>query len=141
MAGGVLSDLGRTNWLATLKVALARGFFSGIIWSVAMLATGSLTPLLALAYIVAWPFAVVPLSICMSFIARPLSWLADVLGENIAGTVVGVTAGCLAIIGSALVAPGDPFVYLVNRQFPRLLDVVDFKFFNFQPLILILNPE
>lgn len=42
---------------------------------------------------------------------------------------------------SALTCIGDPIVYLVNRQWPALLNISHLNFFNFQPIIFISHPD
>jgi len=58
------------------------------------------------------------------------------------GLGIAVLAGNIMLWMLALaVAIGDPLVYALNRQFPDLLEVRDFKFFNLQPTLFVFKDD
>ena len=132
MAAMTFSDLGRVNWLATLKVALARGFFAGIVWSLLVSITPSSEPTTLLAT-AAFPFGWAIFAIPTAFFVLGVGWIG--------GMFVPLFGAMCNLIGSALVCVGDPIVYVLNRTFPSLLNIADFKFVTFEPMLFITHPE
>lgn len=126
------ADLGRVYWPSTAKVALARGFASGLVFAVLSLTFGPPSPDGAGAALM-WPFG-------MAVLALPMGLFCHLAGK-IAGTFIPLMGAFFLIIGSLIVCLGDPLVYFVNRRWPQLFDVADFGFFNFTPLLFIMHPE
>ena len=132
MAGMAFSDLGRVHWLSTLKVALARGFFAGLIWTVILYFDQITSPDSALT-IISMPFLWALIAIPMALFVQGLGWIG--------GMFIPLFGLFCTVIGSSMVCVGDPFVYILNRFFPALLNVTDFKIMNFAPVMFILHPE
>ena len=115
---GLANKLRSIAWSATLKLALARSIASGAI------------------------FAVVLPRIEPTFLWWEImfSW---VVGMTPALVLVYLMSLVFAPIGLAFafmvlaIMVGDPLVYLINRLFPRVLDVVDFKLLNFKAFIIV----
>lgn len=120
-------DLGKVHWPATLKVVAARGFASGLLLALVPLSAGMIG--MALLY----PFA-------MAILALPLALLIYFAGK-VSSMFVPAVGAMVQFIGALVVCIGDPIVYFVNRQWPALLNVADFKFFNFRPMIFVTNPN
>src|SRR5688572_12346118 len=115
MTGMTMSDLGRVQWLPTLKLALARSVASAAVLTVVMALFGGQQGAGALfGFFLYWAVA--------SAIAVPLTSLAikAVCAMMAAmGLGIGVLAGNIMLFFLALaVASGDPIVWLVNRRFP-----------------------
>lgn len=145
MTDFAFSDLGRVHWGSTLKLAVGRAFFSGIVLAVFMLITSSGGPgqlpvaeLLAIPII--WAILGPVFSTGMHFAGRIFSFFADAI-PGIVGDVIGWVALSFLVMGSLLMAAGDPIVYFLNRQFPDLFNVADLRFFNFRPMIFITFPD
>ena len=125
-----LSDLNRVYWPATAKLAVARGCAAGCVLALlglVMSPTSSEAPVVLL-----FPLIVAVVSLPLRLGAYVSSFI-PLIGGFVALT-------CL-LFGALLTTIGDPIVYLVNRQWPQLLDIADFKFFNLDTLILIFHPE
>ena len=120
-----------TDWDLTLRVALTRGFFTGIV-IVALSFFGSAPPLWLIPLIPPmWALAAVPLGLFLNVVALAISMIPG------SGIVVGATM----LVGSLAVCAGDPAVYLLNRTYPGLLAVRDMKLFNFSPMFFVLKPS
>jgi hypothetical protein len=133
MSDFALSDLKRVYWPATGKIAVARGFASGLVFAVInlfMLPTYDASTIGGLLF---FPIA-------MAVFAIPLGLFCNLCGR-VAGAFIPLMGAFFNIIGSLIVCLGDPLVYFLNRKFPALFDVADFKFFNFTPLLFITHPE
>lgn len=126
------SDLGRVNWLSTLKVALARGFFAGLVWLV-LTSLGS-------SGVERTPIDMATFPLMWAVLAIPLALFVQAVGWVIGGFIPPFQLFC-NILGSAMVCLGDPFVYVLNRLVPGLLDIADFKLMNFAPMMFITYPE
>ena len=126
------ADLGRVYWPATAKVAVARGFAAGLVFLVLNLVMSGASQI-NIAGMLTFPFG-------MAIFAIPIGLFCHMAGK-IAGMFIPLLGAFFSIVGSLIVCMGDPLVYLVNRQFPQLLDVADFGFFNFTPLLFITHPE
>lgn len=128
-----LSDLRHVHWLGTIKLALVRGFFAGII-------------ILIIQTI--WPAGMEPRT-TTEFITFPLFWAVGAVPFALfvqgVGWAIGAAVPLFGVftgwLGSLMVCLGDPIVYLINRFFPSLLGVADLHFINFQPIIFITQPE
>lgn len=126
------ADLGKVAWPATIKLALARGFFSGLM--IAIIQNIVLSDQAGAAS----AFLIVPLG--MAVLAIPIGLLCLLVGK-VASLFVPALGLFFRAIGALAVCLGDPLVYLLHRQFPDLFDIADFRFFNFTPLIFITDPE
>ncbi|MBK6299270.1 MAG: hypothetical protein IPF48_15890 [Sphingomonadales bacterium] len=129
-----LSDLNRVYWPATAKLAVARGCAAGCVLALlglVMSPTSSEAPVVLL-----FPLIVAVVSLPLSLALRLGAYVSSFI--PLIGGFVALT--CL-LFGALLTTIGDPIVYLVNRQWPQLLDIADFKFFNLDTLILIFHPE
>lgn len=132
MAEFQLSDLKRVYWPSTAKVAVTRGFCSGLVIAVLqnlMAPPGSGAAMM---------FLLMPFGLAV--LAIPIGLFCQAAGR-VMGMFVPALGAFFSIVGALVVCLGDPLVYLLNRQFPALLDVADFKFFNFTPLLFITHPE
>ena len=132
MTDMTFSDLGRVHWLSTLKVAAARGFFSGLVWQVLMAFGPSPSPM-SVVEIVTFPFIWAVIAIPLALFVQGVGWIG--------GMIIPLVGVLCTVLGSAVVCVGDPFVYILNRFLPALLNVADLKFMNFQPMMFILHPE
>ena len=124
-----LGDLRHVMWLATLKLAVARSFMSAMIIGLAMLVTGA-PAADALAVSAIWTVGA-PVGLPLAFLGyKGMNAIFDSMAVN------------LFIWSTALMsAIGDPLVYVLNRQFPDLLQVKDFKLFNFIPAIFVFDVD
>ena len=145
MSDFAFSDLGRVHWASTLKLAVGRAFFAGVVLAIFMLATSTGGParppvgeLLAIPFI--WAIIGPVFSAGMHFVGRAFGFIGDMAG-GIVETVFGLMAVALMFMGSLLMAAGDPIVYFLNRQFPALFNIADLRFFNFRPMIFITYPD
>ena len=126
------ADLGRVYWPATAKVGLARGFASGLMWLLLNLVlSGGQGANLA---------GILVLPLGMAVLAIPMGLFCHLAGR-IAGAFIPLMGAFFNLVGSLMVCLGDPLVYFFNRRFPHILDVADFGFFNFTPLLFITHPE
>lgn len=120
------SDLGRVYWPSTTKLALCRGFCAGLVWAaIASIGPAGSTeiPLLVVPFV--WAFMAVPMGLVL----------------QIAGMLAPIVGGWLSIIGALFVCIGDPLVYVINRSWPGVLDIADFRLVNFRPMIFVLLPD
>ena len=134
MAEFHLSDFNRVYWPATTKLAIARGFAAGCV--LALIGLIMSPPGGQLAATLAMPFVVAAISLPAGLGLRLAAYISSFI--PFLGGFVALT--CL-FFGALLTTIGDPIVYLINRRWPELLDIADFKFFNLDTLILILQPE
>lgn len=131
MDDSVRADRRSIDWAATAKLTLARALASALVWSV----------------------------LAVAFKAVPMGHIAGVFGQLLLAIAVGaplyhgvvrgvratlggipfVTLACnLLLVGtSILAAAGDPIVFALNRQFPDLIGIADFKVVNFVPAIFV----
>lgn len=124
------SDLGRVNWMPTLKLSLARGFFAGMVWAIVTSFGDNGPPIgQALAMPFIWAILIIPMALFTQLLGLFLGMIIPALG------------GLCNILGALMVCMGDPIVYLLNRSFPRLFDIADLGFFNFMPMIFITHPD
>lgn len=72
-------------------------------------------------------------------IVAPLYYLMVKAVGRVLGGIPFVTLACnlLLLATAVLVAIGDPIVFAINKRFPELLDVADFKFFNLVTAIIV----
>ena len=145
MTDFAFSDLGRVHWGSTLKLAVGRAFFAGVVLAVFMLVTSASGPakppvgeLLAIPFV--WAVIGPVFSTGMHFAGRIFFFIGD-MADGIVETIFGLMAACLLVMGSLLMAAGDPIVYFLNRQFPALFNIADLRFFNFRPMIFITYPD
>lgn len=129
-----ISDLNRVYWPTTAKLAVARGFAAGCVLALVGLIMSP--PAGELAAIFAMPFVIAAISLPISLALRLAAYISSFIPYL--GGFVALT--CL-FFGALLTTIGDPIVYLVNRRWPELLDIADFKLFNLDTLIMILQPE
>lgn len=130
-------DLPRVAWGPTFKLALARGVASGLVISVFMLANmqggGGIAE--AAGFFVFWALCSGIGGLAYQFFLRGmmlvLGWVP----------FVGLGVAILQFTISLLVACGDPLVFIVHKSSPRLLDVREFGFFNFETFIFVVRDE
>lgn len=132
MSDMTFSDLGRVHWLSTLKVALARGFFAGLVWLVVTSLGPSATERSVLEMAM-FPLMWMVLAVPLALFVQGVGWIG--------GMIIPAFGLFCTVLGSAIVCVGDPFVYILNRMVPQLLDIADFKIMNFQPMMFITHPE
>lgn len=138
---GFFSNLRRTNWLLTGKLALARGFATGIVAMIITIATGGLTsgggPEMMLVTFTA-PLWMALLSPAIGLGFQLFGQALSLGGDNIFFSIPALAA---FVCGWVFTALGDPIVYIVNRMVPDLLNLADFGLFNLNAFMLVLNPE
>lgn len=122
-------SLGSVNWAATAKLALVRGIAASLVWCVVMV---FLLPAAAL------PGFFIQ-NILGLVIGAPLFHLLVRGVHRVLGGLpfVGLVCNILLFVTALTVAVGDPIVFLLNRQFPELLGLADFKFINLVPAIFV----
>ncbi len=125
-----LADLGRVLWTTTLKLALARGFASGMVWAI-VTSLGPNTP--SLNALIMWPPIWAVAAIPIAFLTQTFGWLL--------GNFIPLLGAALNYFGALFVCIGDPLVYLLNRAVPNALNVADLSFFNLQPVIFVTFPD
>lgn len=123
-------DLGRVDGVATAKLALARGLASAPVWCVVALAMKVPFGSLPVLFIQLVPAIV---------IGAPLYHLIVRGVRAVLGGLpfVGLACNLMLLACSLGVAIGDPIVFALNKQFPELLGVTDFKLFNLVPALLV----
>ena len=133
-----LSDLQRVQWLPTLKLAVGRGVASGLVITLLMLLSGGLKEAGvggAVGFLLMWSLT--------SFIGAPgVALMIRATNAVFMGMGLGIAvlAGNLILLMLSLaIACGDPIIYLINRRWPQLFEVADFKPFNMQLTIFVLN--
>ena len=127
------SDLGRVQWGPTIKVGLARGFFSGLVLAILISLSGGPANESA-GTVFAIPFFWMIFGIPFALGIRLMATIAGAVG-------VPVMEAMMLITNSLFICIGDPIVYFINRSKPELFGVADFNFFNFVPMMFILNPD
>lgn len=140
MSNFELSDLGRVSWMPTLKLAAGRGFVTGGLLSIFLLAGAMSSPLGGLSHgqsqlgtALMAPFAWAILGPALAIFYWAIGWL---VGKFVPGL------GSLISLASALVICwGDPIIFFLNRAYPRLFNVADLRFFNLRPMIFVTQPS
>lgn len=123
-------DLGPVNMAATLKLSLARGLAAATVWCVVMLFLHA-------------PLGSIPMQFLMMVptiaIGAPLYQLMVRGFKAVLGGLpfVGLACNLILLICALVVAVGDPIVFAVNKRFPDLLGIPDFKPFNLVPAIFV----
>ena len=124
------SDLGRVLWGTTVKLALARGFAAGIVWTVLVSFGPTPVPIEAiLIWPILWSVCAIPLSLTIYVVALAVGSIVPLLGTF------------LTFFGSLFVCAGDPLVYTLNRHAPYILNVADLGFFNLRPVVFVTYPD
>ena len=119
----VIDKLSNIAWAATVKLALARGISSGLVFAVVgSLADPSFEPIPIFFGWAIFSLAFVGIFQLMAMMRFP-------------------GAGIASFLLSLLIVAGDPIVYVFNRIFPAILNVADFKILNFNALMLVHHPE
>lgn len=129
------SDLGRVHWGATIKLALVRGFAAGVVWPIIMTAFGPPVPsnLESIGIFLIIPFA-------WAVGAQPYAIIFHVVGR-LFGLFIPLLGPFIALVASLMICVGDPLVYILNRYFPRILNIADLRFMDFHPMIFITHPD
>lgn len=133
-----ISELRNVDWAATLKLALIRGFASALV----LVVVGGMLGMFsgpqgggiggALGFLFFWT---VGASVGGIFYIWMLRAIAATLGKAV-GIVVTVST-IMQFLVVLMVAAGDPLVYFLNRSYPQLLDLADFKLFNMVAVIFV----
>ncbi len=122
------ADLGRVYWPSTVKLALCRGFCSGLVWAAVISLVPDPTPHAE-----------------MFLLIVPLVWMffAGLVGLalSLSSIIVPIVGSWLNLLGALFICVGDPLVYVVNRVWPGVLNIADLRLFNFRPLIFVLLPD
>lgn len=132
MAGFQLSELSKVYWPGTAKLGLMRGFCSGLVFAMIQLFMAPAGEA-GIGNLLILPLA-------MAVFAIPIGLFCHVCGK-VAGMIIPALGAFMRAVGALAVCLGDPLVYLVNRQFPQLLDVPNFGFFNFTPLVIVTDQD
>ncbi len=122
-----VDTLSNIAWFATIKLALARGFASGLV-----LAAFSATQGNSIAEVMGVPFMWAIFSLFMF-------GLVYLLAKILSGVLPLINL--LPLLLSLMIIVGDPIVYVFNRMFPKILDLTDFKILNFNAIIIVYHPE
>lgn len=125
------SDLGSVDWAATAKLTVARAVSSAMVWSVVGMMMKS-APLGTMAGL--FVQLVLALAIGAPLYHLIVRGVAKVLGGL---PFVGLACNLMLLACSVMVAIGDPIVFALNKRFPALLGVTDFKLFNLVPAIFV----
>ena len=128
------SDLGRVQWGPTIKLAVARGFFSGCVFAILII---SLVPgpkassevLQVLFTPIAW-----------GLLALPMVGLLYVFGK-VVSSFIPLFGIWTHLITSLMICAGDPIIFFINKQFPALFNVSDLRIVNFRPMIFVTDPD
>ncbi|MCX6857772.1 MAG: hypothetical protein NTV80_23045 [Verrucomicrobia bacterium] len=117
-------------WGATLRLHFTRYFAGGLIFGIA----GSVAnhhPDLIGAGIVTSPFVAL-YALALAIVGKITSIFLDDLAK--------VIVGLLSFFLLPFMICGDPLLWLLRRQFPRLVPVEKFSFINFKAVIFALDP-
>jgi len=125
-----IADLRDVDWPATVKLAVIRGFASALVLVILGASLGMFSGPGggfggAFRFLLFWTFGAAIGGVVYIWLCRAI---AATLGRAV-GLVVTVST-LLQFLVIALVAIGDPLIYILNRQVPQLLDLADFKLFN-----------
>ena len=133
-----ISDFRSVDWGATIKLAVIRGFAS----AVTLVLVGAILGMFsgatggglsgAFRFLLFWTFGAAIGGIVYIWLLRAIS---ATLGQAV-GLVVTVCT-LLQFLVILLVAIGDPLVYAFNRYVPQVLDLAEFKLFNFVAVIFV----
>jgi hypothetical protein len=125
------TGLGSVDWGATAKLTLVRGLSSAVVLCAAATTMKGIP-------IGDIPGLFVQLVIAIT-IGAPLYHLIVRGIRSILGSLPFVSLACSLILlaCSVMVAIGDPIVFAINKRFPELLGIADFKLFNFVPAIFV----
>lgn len=138
------ADLGRVHWPSTLKLVVGRSFFSGLVLSVPVLLwhVSHASLHLGAVDVLMIPFLWVVLGplLSLSIWATGLA-MGSVEKLGLAGAALAVLGACATLISSTLMCLGDPIVYWLNRHYPWLFRVANFRFLNVCPLVFVTFPE
>ncbi len=117
-----VDTLSNIAWFPTIKLALARGFSSGLVLAVVMSWQSPSFDAVFIPFY--WAIFSLLLFGTVHLLSKviPFLWMASFLL-------------------SLMIIVGDPIVYVFNRIFPKILDLADFKILNFHPLIIVYHPE
>jgi hypothetical protein len=127
-------------WGPTLKLGVARGVSAGVVLGVLILLFHP-APIVARATLAGMGLLVMPL---YCFVGFPINYFVFKGVASLIGAFTSEAYGRLVwsffrFFLTAIVAIGDPIVYLVDRAAPQLFNVADFKPFNFHAVIFILK--
>lgn len=130
-----LQDMGRVEWGSTFKLAFARSLAAAAVWAIVLAATGA-----RLDFVLAFFLA----ALFLPFAALMQHGVIGAMRAVFRGLGIGV--GVLAcnfaqLATSIAVAIGDPIVFILNKQFPHVLNIAEFKFLNLESVIFMLRDE
>lgn len=138
-----MPDWSKVAWGPTLKLGIARGAAAGAVLGILILLFHPL-PFPERAEFAATGLLVMPL---YCFIGFPgmyfiLKGVASIIGGITGSESYGrLVWAFFRFFLTAIVAVGDPIIFLINRAAPRLFNVENFKLFNFEAVIFILKAE
>jgi len=130
MADQLATDLGPVNWGATAKLSLARGVAAATVWCVVMLFMHAPLGSIPRQFILLVP----TIAIGAPLYHLMVRGIKAVLGGL---PFVGLACNLILLICALVVAAGDPIVFALNKRFPDLLGIADFKPFNLVPAIFV----
>jgi hypothetical protein len=122
-----IRDFSLIRWKATAQVNLIRAALAAPVWGLVALFSGEpkLFFVYTLLFVVMYVVVFVPISIAAS-------WLMSLRVPFV---------GWVWLVLSLLVAVGDPFTAILARKRPDLVPIEDFRFFDFSPIIFVLDDE
>lgn len=130
-----MPSFSQIDWLSTLKVTLARGLASTLVFVIVLVVAAPGYPIheANVGFLVGWPFMAVITATIMHFTIKACGYIFSISGHV---PIMDLIITAMLFIASLLVACGDPIVYFVNRS-TNLLNITGFKIFNFVPLFII----
>lgn len=136
MAFSFKQDWRAIQWGATLQVLLVRSVAAGIVWGVVSMCMGVKDPP-GFALPLLFPLIFVPMLLGMVLLGKVVSAVLGVIGLEAVGMFV---FGCLSLIAMIFIIVGDPLVFFLRIQAPRLVPVEKFNFLNFTAIMFVLDP-
>jgi hypothetical protein len=140
MTGIALSDMRHVLWGPTFKLAAARSVASAFVLTLVGLMTGVFEQASVgqiIQFFLSWSVFASVGGICYMYMLKGIS----VALTPVAGGIVSLTCSLMSYLIAALVACGDPLVYLAAKKFPELLPVQGFGPFNLKVIIFVLDEE
>jgi hypothetical protein len=124
---GMFTELKNVHWGATVKLALARGFLAGAVLILVIVAKEQSEVERIFIVPPIWAIVGICSALIFHFVGRIFAMFIPMLGALI------------MFFGSLMICAGDPILYFINKQWPKLFGITDLKFLNLRPLILVMH--
>lgn len=135
-----LGNLSDVDWVETIKLLVARGFFSALVIVLVLSANAQAGQGFswggAIGFIALWTVGGGVLVFLANMALRVVGFILYRTGLPGGALLMWIFIIGYWILSIAFVL-GDPFVWLLMRAVPGLLPVLGFNFFNLAPLILV----